>query len=71
MQLYLGEALNVTELFTPAGGVENLWDGEYNVSDIGWSLPMITAHPNVTVAEVSLHSHPRSRLAHQPCGIPS
>lgn len=64
MQLYLGEAVNVTKLFTPAGGVDNLWDGEYNVSDIGWSLPMITAHPNVTVTEVSRYPLSQYKLSH-------
>lgn len=53
LQLYFGQARNVSELYTPAGGVENLWSDSFEVDSLGWSLPMVTAKPNVAVKEVS------------------
>lgn len=56
LQLYFGEATTEqpSELYTPTGGVKNLWSGTRSVGTIGWALPIVTASPYVNVTEVSL-----------------
>ena len=44
---------NIKELFKPAGGVDSMWSGSFATESFGWSLPMLTVQPNVTVEEVS------------------
>lgn len=55
LQLYFGAANtdDPSELYTPSGGVKNLWSGIKAIGSVGWALPMLTASPNVNVTEVS------------------
>lgn len=43
---------NISELFSPTGGVAPLWGKTYPVDTMSWSFPMVKGAPNVTVEEV-------------------
>jgi len=63
VDIYFGEVYgNASDLFSPEGGVKNLYAASLPIDTIGWALPMITARPNVTVEAVS-----KERIAGDSC----
>ncbi|KXT14973.1 hypothetical protein AC579_7737 [Pseudocercospora musae] len=51
LNLYFGAAntKNVTELYTPTGGIQVLWHDTIATEDLGWALPMLKVQPDVPV----------------------